>query len=255
VLGKFVDAMVIVGGWVPELLYPGKGHSGSLDVDVALDGRKLSNLLVYETVRNTLIREGYRPKQEVPNVFVRHVGRESTIVEVRLDLITGDYDGTILEQPTELIQGIAVSKLRGIEIGLDACFDVQIEGMMPGGERITRKARVPTAAAFICIKAIAMQERRKEKDAYDIYFCMANDPIGPRLLGETCACLEASTSVSAAVEALRMDFSAIDRNGPIWAGRFAAAHGADMAFIQRDAFERAQVFLRGYDAVIGDRAE
>ncbi len=31
VLGAFGDDIVLVGGWVPELLYPGRGHMGSLD--------------------------------------------------------------------------------------------------------------------------------------------------------------------------------------------------------------------------------
>ena len=36
VLGAFRDDIVLVGGWVPELLYPDRGHIGSLDVDLAV---------------------------------------------------------------------------------------------------------------------------------------------------------------------------------------------------------------------------
>jgi len=39
-LGAFRDQIVVVGGWVPELLLPG-GHVGSTDVDLALDHRHL----------------------------------------------------------------------------------------------------------------------------------------------------------------------------------------------------------------------
>ena len=34
VLGAFRDDIVLVGGWVPDLLYPNLGHGGSLDVDL-----------------------------------------------------------------------------------------------------------------------------------------------------------------------------------------------------------------------------
>jgi hypothetical protein len=45
VLASFRDAMVVVGGWVPDLLFPGAEpeHVGSLDVDLALDAAKLGD--------------------------------------------------------------------------------------------------------------------------------------------------------------------------------------------------------------------
>ncbi len=43
VLASFHDAIVVVGGWGPDLLLPHAqpGHVGSIDVDLALDARKL----------------------------------------------------------------------------------------------------------------------------------------------------------------------------------------------------------------------
>ncbi len=43
VLASFVDAIVVVGGWVPDLLLPATAseHIGSIDVDLALDADKL----------------------------------------------------------------------------------------------------------------------------------------------------------------------------------------------------------------------
>ena len=43
VLGEYQNDMVIVGGWVPELLIEQaqRAHIGSLDVDVALNHRTL----------------------------------------------------------------------------------------------------------------------------------------------------------------------------------------------------------------------
>src|SRR5262245_37444235 len=45
VLGSFLDCMVVVGGWVPDLLVPEaeRKHIGSIDVDLALDAEKLKD--------------------------------------------------------------------------------------------------------------------------------------------------------------------------------------------------------------------
>ena len=36
ILGAFKGHLVIVGGWVPDLIYPSKNHVGSFDVDLAV---------------------------------------------------------------------------------------------------------------------------------------------------------------------------------------------------------------------------
>lgn len=37
ILGKDLDKLAVIGGWVPELTFPHQGHVGSLDVDLALE--------------------------------------------------------------------------------------------------------------------------------------------------------------------------------------------------------------------------
>ena len=46
VLGEYHDDIVIVGGWVPELLFSQADdeHIGSIDVDLALNHRKLDEV-------------------------------------------------------------------------------------------------------------------------------------------------------------------------------------------------------------------
>ena len=45
VLASFADAIIVVGGWVPDLLVPDaeNKHVGSIDVDLALDAVKLQD--------------------------------------------------------------------------------------------------------------------------------------------------------------------------------------------------------------------
>ena len=38
---EYQDDIRIVGGWVPDLMFPGEGHVGSVDVDVLINHIKL----------------------------------------------------------------------------------------------------------------------------------------------------------------------------------------------------------------------
>lgn len=41
VLGEYRDNIVLIGGWVPQILFQNKDelHTGSIDIDLALDHR------------------------------------------------------------------------------------------------------------------------------------------------------------------------------------------------------------------------
>lgn len=55
VLGSwFKDSIVVVGGWVPDLLMPqvDEPHIGSIDVDLALDADKLGDGRYAEVVKS-----------------------------------------------------------------------------------------------------------------------------------------------------------------------------------------------------------
>jgi tRNA nucleotidyltransferase/poly(A) polymerase len=55
-LGEYRDSIVIVGGWVPQLLidHALRQHIGSLDVDVALNHRTLQDV-GYKTILQLLL--------------------------------------------------------------------------------------------------------------------------------------------------------------------------------------------------------
>ena len=57
VLASFSDCVVVVGGWVPDLLLTDaeEPHIGSIDVDLALDAAKLSEGRYAELLKLLLI--------------------------------------------------------------------------------------------------------------------------------------------------------------------------------------------------------
>jgi hypothetical protein len=245
VLGAYVDQMVIVGGWVPELVFPKAGHIGSLDVDLALDGRRIQPA-AYDTIRTRLMEAGYREKTPgVTNIFVRDVEETGQAITVKLDMITGEHAGPASELSHEHIHGMNVSKLRGTDLALDHAVDVDVTGELPDGGIKQVTARVAAIPAFVCMKAIAMNDRKKPKDAYDILFCLRHYGGGPEDLAKGLMDIGGNPLVHEAVESLRSNFASEDAVGPVWAGQVAAEHGEDEEMAIRDAFERTQALLRG----------
>ena len=66
VLAAFQDCLVLVGGWVPDLLLPDadEPHVGSVDVDLALDAEKLQDGRYAELIGLLLNTRRYRPGEE-----------------------------------------------------------------------------------------------------------------------------------------------------------------------------------------------
>lgn len=240
ILGAEIDKLVVVGGWVPELLMPGKGHIGSIDVDLALDGRRIRPA-AYDSIRKRLVDAGYRPAAPNLSVFFRDLAGGT--ISVKLDLITGEGDVPREMEPHALIQDMVVGKLRGTDLALDHAVTLTLTDRMPDGSMNQVRMRIASLAAFLCMKAHALNERKKEKDAYDVYFCLRHCDGGPKALAASVRPLLGVPLVDDAIGVLRSKFAAIDGVGPQWAAQTASAQGEDFDQITRDAFERMAVFL------------
>lgn len=87
-LGAYRDDIVVIGGWVPELLLAGgpERHVGSTDVDLALNHRTLHEAS-YKTIQELLLARGYRQGGQ-PFIYQRTVavaGREVADFEALTD--------------------------------------------------------------------------------------------------------------------------------------------------------------------------
>lgn len=242
ILGKQREHLVVVGGWVPALLFGAGGHVGSIDVDLALDGRRLPNY-VYETVAKDLAaRSYYRQAGDPPKRFRRDVTSGSRTFTIRVDLITG-IEPTEATSTHRVLQGLPVWCARGVEVALDHWTEVQVSGTLPGGGNNTVSVRVATAAALVVMKGVALEERMKEKDAYDIYYCLRHHPAGVAGLAGELRALVHDATVQAALRSIGEKFDTIDSVGPVWAAQVTAQSGGDYEQARRDAFERAAALL------------
>ena len=61
ILGEYKDNIVLIGGWVPQFLFQNEDdwHTGSIDVDLAIDHKRISNE-VYKGIQDLLLEKKYK---------------------------------------------------------------------------------------------------------------------------------------------------------------------------------------------------
>jgi hypothetical protein len=178
-LGAYRDHIVLIGGWVPELLLPEADpqHVGSLDIDLALDHRRLADA-GYRTIHSLLTSYGYDQDAHQPFIYRRRLRVRNREVIVQVDLLAGEYEGTGRGRRTQRVQDVQPRKARGCDLALDLSTEVSMTGKLPSGADETASIRVATIVPFLVMKGMALAARLKEKDAYDVYFCVRNSPGG-----------------------------------------------------------------------------
>ena len=73
-----------------------------------------------------------------------------------------------------LIDDFAVQRAHGADLALLFHRMVEIEGTMPDGGRNRVKLAFASVPALLAMKGFAINDRLKQKDAYDIYYCVRN---------------------------------------------------------------------------------
>ncbi len=115
---------------------------------------------------------------------------------------------------------------------------------MPNGAENTVELRVSGIVPFIVMKGMALYDRLKEKDAYDIYFCLTKFPGGVRELAESFRSLINDKLVREGLSKVRSKFSSIGSMGPVAVAEFIGIEsGEQRALVIRRAFEVVDEFL------------
>ena len=241
--GAYRDHMVIIGGWVPELLYPNLGHIGSLDVDFALAPTAVTSN-VYETIMKRLADAGYTMRTD-PTRFTRAVAGAPE--EVKVDFISGQFhDG--LKLTSLQINELRIGCLSGVDLAFKSFDRIEIVGAMPDGTINRVHVAIVRPEAFVLIKAHALGERVKAKDAYDIAFVLRHFQPSLSALAESIRNLLPESIARDGYQILKSKFETIDSIGPVSAGRVTTdEQSADFEQARRAAFEDAQELFRFVD--------
>ncbi len=244
-LGEYRVHVVVVGGWVPYLLIPGKKkeHIGSLDVDVALNFEKIPDD-GYRTILQLLKERGYEQADQ-PFTFHRTIEiDDGKPVTVEVNFLAGEYRGAGPGHRTQRVQDIRARKARGCDLAFQDPVPVKVEGVLPDGAKSEVTIKVPNVVPFIVMKGMALWDRYKEKDPYDIYFTIANFPEGKEgLIGAFRPFLD-NKLVQEGLGKIRAKFKDVDAPGPVWIARFMELEDKEEEeIVKRRAFETVNALL------------
>lgn len=245
-LGELKDEMVIIGGWTPSFLFPGARdpHVGSLDIDVAL---KFSGIPdeTYQTILKAFLKRGYAQDEKQPFRFFRKVHVEgSEPVDVEVDLMAGEYGGTGKTRRTQKVQDVHARKARGCDLAFDATVTVTLEGELPDGGKDKVTFKVAGIVPFLVMKGMAMYDRMKEKDAYDIYYCVEYYTGGTDKLAAEFLSFLKNKLVLEGLGKIRSKFASVDHVGPTWVADFLeVSEKEDREIIMRRAYEKVNELL------------
>jgi predicted nucleotidyltransferase len=217
VLGSFFrDAVVVVGGWVPDLLIPDAAemHVGSIDVDLALDVRRLRDGRYAEIVNSLLATRRY----------------ETTAMPFRLraNVTLGDggsdvvVDVDFLKEAERRRRHDAAPLLPDFRpLDADACAAafvspalLPLDGRSIAGTENRVQLRVASVPSFLVMKAYALAGRDKPKDAYDFCYCLEHAPGGVEELAAAWNARRQDRLVTGALKHLREKFSSVSSYGP-----------------------------------------
>lgn len=251
ILGAYREYMVIIGGWVPPLLLPEDvtpPHIGSTDIDLAVNHLQITDE-VYKTIDQLLLDRGYVKDAKNHFQFFRDVEVRGRIISVQVDLLAGEYGGTGKSRRHQNIQdGLKLRKARGSDLAFEQFVERKIQGRMPNGANNSIKIRVANIVSFITMKAIAFNDRLKEKDAYDIFYCLKHFPGGIQGVADEFQDYLHHGLVVEAIEILKDKFQGPDSLGPISLAVFDQIEDdEEKEIIQRDAFERVNAFLEALE--------
>lgn len=247
-LGEYQQDIVLIGGWVPEFLIPQheEKHVGSIDVDLALNHRNIDPA-GYRTIIDLVLSRGYRQGKQ-PFTFFRHVPSPGRDIVVEVDFLAGEYGGTGKKHRTQSVQGIHPRKARGADLVFDNPILISLHGNLPGGGEDVVDVQVAPIPSFIIMKSMALKSRLKEKDAWDIYYCIRYYPGGIDALVNDFTPFMNHGLLTEAVMYLAQAFVSPNAVGPKHVADFEEIIDfEDRELVQRDAFERIQLFLQRLD--------
>lgn len=241
VLGEFRENIVIVGGNVPPLLIKSADvkHPGTIDIDLALDNRRISDD-TYRTIVEALKARGYYQKEgEQPYMFYRDVESESgRKITVRIDLLAGEYRGTGSGHRHQKIQDAQARKTRGCDLVFSNPVKVKVKSRLPNGATHEVTVKVCSIGPFLVTKGMALWGRIKEKDAYDIYYCCRHYSGGIAALVRDIEPLMNNKLAREGFGKIMARFRHIDALGPTGVADFLELEDAEERLrVRREAFE------------------
>jgi hypothetical protein len=157
-------------------------------------------------------------------------------------------DADIIKNTPPLINDFAVQRADGADLAMRFYQLVAVAGPMPAGGTNRVEIAVCSIPALLAMKGHALAGRYKQKDAYDIYYCVRNYPGSIPALARECLPLLTHASGARGFRHIAEKFDNVEGYGPTCVRRFVedthalGERTADQW--QRDAFGQIDTLLR-----------
>lgn len=117
--------------------------------------------------------------------------------------------------------------LAGAEVALTHWFWHEFDAQLPDGARTHVRVKVADVVASLALKGLAIGDRYKEKDAYDIFALCAHYRGGPAAVADAISAFRDEDPVRRGLDAIREKFRDRDAEGPTWVAVFLSEGQAD----------------------------
>lgn len=240
---EYRDDIRIVGGWVPDLMFPEQDHVGSVDVDVLINHLTLKDS-GYQTMSKILLKNGYTEHPEKYFSFIKTVEIDGEKYDVDVDILAGIYGGTASKKRSQHVQGIKALKVTGGDFAFEfPPQQVKIQAERVDGAIDSAVINVVAVVPYMIMKTAAMG-RGKAKDAYDIYFVIKHYAGGVEALAKEFDTVRDRPMVNEMKEKLLDKFGSENHSGPKDVSDFMdLMDDEEIALIKRDAYEQVQALI------------
>lgn len=262
ILGEYRESLVLIGGWATYFLLSQKSaemstagfgaqsapfrHIGSIDVDIAINPERITGY-EYKTIVRLLEERGYRPDSEIKYRLNRTIS--GLPAPIGIDFLT--------TQPTlgkgrsrrhrKVQENLPARATAYLEMAFQWNEPMHLESDIPdGGGRNSTTLQLASLPAMVGLKGLALGERYKEKDAYDLYALARYYGSGIQEVIDRLKPHVRNAGLKKGISNIREKFKSDKDAGPAWISNFFSTANADeKARIIQDAFQTMDRILKG----------
>ena len=239
ILGAYKDSLVLVGGWTPYFIIESFKlsddnfiHAGSLDIDIAVNPTKVSEV-EYKSILKLIEERGYthsldKEGRVIPYAFEKNISipgyKDKQPIEI--DFLGPEYGGRGKQRRHQIVQSeLFIRKARGIDIVFEHSFMYRLKGKLPKGAYNEIEIQIADLVSALTMKGIVLGARYSEKDAYDIYSLISHYKDGFRSAAESVKPYLKNNLMCEGIERIREKFKTKDSIGPQWVADFLVGGG------------------------------
>lgn len=221
-LNPYKEAIVLIGGWVPFLLLESHKvtennfrHVGSIGIDLIVDPSRVGDN-EYQTIVELIGETGWVQVPEKKFTFGKNIrGKDGIYREITVDFLTIQKKSEGREHRHRGIQPDLMARTTvGAELGLEHNYWYSMKGELPNGAITEIKFKMLNVVGCIGMKGIALGDRYKHKDAYDIVSVLDHYDNGVKDVAKEFVPFLEEMQIQESLKRIKTKFSNIRSEGP-----------------------------------------